>query len=409
MKGIFISSFLLFLLLLQSCTTSRFATKKNVEKPSVQIPEVHILLSSSPVQTITFHGNFILKAPEGRYQISSGTTEYFFFFDEGALTFQSKKRRFHFKTGFPLYIMRKSSKSYFEMNGKRYIGNLIIYRIHENAISYVLVTNLENYLAGVVPAEIPTGNEDYLAAIEAQTIAARSYAYYKFRQKSNQIFHLYDDQRDQVLGDMLKANKNVLKAIRKTRGMILVSEKDSEFVPYYHSTCGGSFYSLPDESSVILDAPDSLSPAFCSLSPLYRWFRILDIRDILESLSKNGFFQIENHFFENSHTVALEVTERDHSGRVRSMKMNIDGQNLLLKDYQIRKVFIDSLQKPLPSTWFLISPFSQDSLKFLVVGAGYGHGKGMCQWGAIGMSLHGYTYEQIIRHYYPGAIIRRIY
>ena len=42
-------------------------------------------------------------------------------------------------------------------------------------------------------------------------------------------------------------------------------------------------------------------------------------------------------------------------------------------------------------------------------GSGYGHGVGMCQWGARGMALDGTSYRDILAHYYPGAEIRKLY
>jgi SpoIID/LytB domain protein len=47
--------------------------------------------------------------------------------------------------------------------------------------------------------------------------------------------------------------------------------------------------------------------------------------------------------------------------------------------------------------------------RFIYKGAGWGHGSGLCQIGALGMSLKGYTTEQILAHYYPGSEYKKIY
>jgi stage II sporulation protein D len=396
-------------MILFSCTSSGRLTRQPVQIGRPSVPLIDVLLSESPILSIRLHGTYYLQASEGNYQISSSSSEFFAFFDNGILNFRSDKRSFAFKSGFPVVLIPKGTSDYFEMEGKRYKGRLYIYKISEDHIAYILRVDLENYLLGVIPAEIPTGNPDYLAAIEAQTIAARSYAYYKYVKNKNSLFTLYDDQRDQVLGDMLKANENTRKAIRATRGMILVSATDKEFVPYYHSTCGGYFYELPDEKRIVLDGTDPNSEAYCSVSPLYRWHRVMDIRDLIESLEKNKKFRADDGFFSNKHVIRMSIQVRDSAGRVQKMAIQIDNQTIFLSDYEIRKVFVDSLAKPLPSTWFFLAPFSQDSLKFLIVGSGYGHGKGMCQWGAIGMSLQGFSVLDILNHYYPHAMIRRLY
>ena len=63
----------------------------------------------------------------------------------------------------------------------------------------------------------------------------------------------------------------------------------------------------------------------------------------------------------------------------------------------------------LRSTWFDVveAPPEADGLR--LAGRGYGHGVGMCQWGAIGRARAGQGYEEILGHYYPGAQLRDAY
>ena len=53
------------------------------------------------------------------------------------------------------------------------------------------------------------------------------------------------------------------------------------------------------------------------------------------------------------------------------------------------------------------SPSNPD--KFFIIGAGAGHGRGMSQWGAIGMALRGVTLEEILNFYYPGLTVKKFY
>ena len=60
----------------------------------------------------------------------------------------------------------------------------------------------------------------------------------------------------------------------------------------------------------------------------------------------------------------------------------------------------------LRSTWFTVKASGRD---YIFHGRGYGHGVGMCQWGAKGMSEEGKTYQEILEFYYPKAVIKKIY
>ncbi|MBU2463101.1 MAG: hypothetical protein KJ844_03320, partial [Candidatus Edwardsbacteria bacterium] len=67
---------------------------------------------------------------------------------------------------------------------------------------------------------------------------------------------------------------------------------------------------------------------------------------------------------------------------------------------------------PLLSTWFdleNIRNFEGNIEKIIISGKGFGHGVGLCQWGAIGMARAGKSYKSILKHYYKGVEIERVY
>ncbi|MCB0295833.1 MAG: amidase, partial [Calditrichaeota bacterium] len=68
---------------------------------------------------------------------------------------------------------------------------------------------------------------------------------------------------------------------------------------------------------------------------------------------------------------------------------------------RIRQILADESGKPLPSNFFFLNKSPANPEKFYIFGAGAGHGSGMCQWGAIGMSMKGYKYNNILGLYYP--------
>jgi SpoIID/LytB domain protein len=99
---------------------------------------------------------------------------------------------------------------------------------------------------------------------------------------------------------------------------------------------------------------------------------------------------------------ALLVTSRGVSGRARSLTVEGDGGRAVV-DGELR---IRRLLGNLPSAMFVVD---RDGDALVVHGGGWGHGAGMCQWGAVGRADAGQTYREILRAYYAGAEVAKIY
>jgi SpoIID/LytB domain protein len=96
--------------------------------------------------------------------------------------------------------------------------------------------------------------------------------------------------------------------------------------------------------------------------------------------------------------------ERGKSGRIWKLKIVGTKRSFTIgKELEIRRTLSES---HLYSSAFVVD--KQDD-KFILTGAGWGHGVGLCQIGAAVMSTQGYNYDQILLHYYRGAEIKKIY
>jgi len=95
---------------------------------------------------------------------------------------------------------------------------------------------------------------------------------------------------------------------------------------------------------------------------------------------------------------SIEIRRRGRSGRVVEAAITTDKGVLALTGFDIRQ----ALQ--LPELLFTVEKaFAPDgSAEFVFIGRGWGHGVGLCQNGAYGMALAGHSYEEILKHYYPG-------
>jgi len=102
----------------------------------------------------------------------------------------------------------------------------------------------------------------------------------------------------------------------------------------------------------------------------------------------------------------LDIVRRTASGRVRDLAFRGAGLELVLNRLDIRRVLTHD-GRILNSTDFSIADRADGLVELR--GRGYGHGAGMCQWGAIGRARAGQGFEQILTTYYPGAVLVNVY
>jgi len=109
--------------------------------------------------------------------------------------------------------------------------------------------------------------------------------------------------------------------------------------------------------------------------------------------------------------IALTPLERGKSGRICRLSIKGTSKSLIIgKELEIRRVLSNT---HLYSSAFVVRTDGEDAngapLQFTLIGAGWGHGVGLCQIGAAVMGEQGYKYDQILLHYYRGAEIKKIY
>lgn len=304
--------------------------------------------------------------------------------------------------------------------------------------SVVNVLSLKNYLRGVVPNEMPV--RFGLEALKAQTVAARNYAVTP-RIKAYQEFDLCDSVACQVYFGANTEDSLSDDAIEETNGIIATDKEDNPILALYSSTAGGYTESyefafsdpetktFPSKNIHYLTAvPDSIDfeplddeeraekfytskpPAFDDLSPYYRWSKEWSIKELenvlsktLISQSKTGFVYpqlIESKDF--GELKSIKVLRRGKSGKVIELEIQTSKNIFIVqKELVIRRCF----QKngiSLPSANFVIAKIDSAVPVFKFSGGGFGHGVGLSQWGAGKMASLGYTFDQILQHYYRG-------
>lgn len=298
----------------------------------------------------------------------------------------------------------------------RYRGRIEILPAGDS-LTVVNEIDLEMYLRGVVPWEIGWHGSVRRAAVEAQAVAARTYAYKRLGQYAESGFDVYAGVADQVYWGTTREDSVANRAIDATRGVVL-TRGESLVEAYYSSTCGGHTSRIdavwPKPPQPYLrgrrDAPDHGGRSYCAASRHFRWTEAWSGADFERTLLET----LPPELGLNDAIGALldvRVTERDESGRAHVLEIETSAGVYRVQGDRIRWV-VRPLDRPLlRSTLFELEVERRDGVIVRVVarGGGNGHGVGMCQMGALEMARRGFARDRILEHYYPGTQALDVY
>jgi stage II sporulation protein D len=314
----------------------------------------------------------------------------------------------------PPLVARPLDAALLSVGGKPYRGDLALFG-GDSGVAVVNVVKIDDYVRGVVPLEIGTRAESDSAAVQAQAVTARSYAYIHL---SNDPFREYDvtgGVLDQVYGGVEAETPVASEAVESTRTLVLKYAGRVVNAPY-SSTCGGStaaaseVWRSNDEPYLrrVSDRIPGTDRYYCDISPRFRWTRTLDGPTVNAAIARYlaSYTSVPNR----TPGAAREVTVGSHtaSGRVGTTTITTDRGNFVVRGNDIRFVLRNPGGEILNSTYFSVetSTTADGGLARLTIrGNGYGHGVGMCQWGAIGRARAGQDFRTILRTYYPGTTV----
>jgi SpoIID/LytB domain protein len=333
-----------------------------------------------------------------------------------------------------------------------YLPGSIEIRQYDDTLILINELPLEEYLMCVATSEM--GADCPEALIESQTIAARSWMLANIEQKHVKMgMDVCNDdccQRYQGSGNLTTQSTS---GARNTSGLVLLYN-DQICDARYSKSCGGmmeAFQTIwpgnnPEYLKNIADAPqefahpslpllneekvkewiDSVPETFCSSKTIQE----STLKKYLGSVDEGGTYfrwQIEygqqeicTLFNQKLNLAATKIVgfnpiQRGGSGRLSQIEIifrderNLEETFLLDSEYKIRQTFHKGFLYS--SCFYIISDTQKEENpnKFILKGAGWGHGVGYCQIGALGMALKGYSTEQIVSHYYPGSELRKIF
>jgi len=271
------------------------------------------------------------------------------------------------------------------LGGRRYRGVLSVGLNPEGRLTVVNHVSLPHYLRGVVGGEMPS--HWHLEALKAQTVAARTYVVSRMLSRKGEAFHVYDDTRSQVYVGIPEAGGDAIgRAVDETAGQVL-THGNRILTAYFHSTCGGHTESATAAFDEAPRAPlAGVACDGCKESRYYRWSAKLTPAQIGEALGLKG-------------VRALAVAASTGTGRVRTLSAVHEGGTATVAATRFRMKVGPSRVR---STWFTVK---REGAAFRIAGRGWGHGVGLCQWGARGRAEAGASYRRILEHYYPESLL----
>lgn len=271
-----------------------------------------------------------------------------------------------------------------------YTSNIKV-RIKQEKTNEIISIPLEDYIVGVLAGEMPVSFE--MEALKAQAVAARSYVMKKMEYNKNKDYDVVDTVMNQVYLDdeyLKKAWKdNYNENIDKIKQAVL--QTNHQYLTYEDKVIDAMFFSTS------VGYTENSEEVFSNKIPYLRsvsstWDNISPVFEVNYHFSLEEFYSKLNLKYNNK--ITLEIIETTSTGRVKKIKIN----NVLFEGSKIVELL------NLKSNHFTIK---QKNDQVYITTKGYGHGVGMSQYGAQAMALEGYTYDEILKHYYQGTQIKK--
>ena len=247
-------------------------------------------------------------------------------------------------------------------------------------IQVINLIDLDQYLEGVVESESGAGQN--LEYYKAQTVISRTYALKYKNKHAADGFNLCDRVHCQAYLHRRLNAAVIDSAVRQTKNLIMLDEKNNLYATYFHANCGGQTCQPDYVWNETLPGFDSFKDTFCIRTKQANWEKKIPVNEWKAFMVNKYDFPIWDSL-SNYQLYNFQQSER-HAFFIHPF------YGIPLRD--LREAF------QLKSTFFSCS---LDGEFVVLKGRGFGHGVGLCQEGAMNMSKKGYDYQQILLFYYP--------
>lgn len=267
-------------------------------------------------------------------------------------------------------------------------GKLMVFPLG-SFLKVIIQMEEEDYVYAVLSREIPSSWPK--SSVQALTLSIRSYADFYQGKHNHNGYDFCDLTHCQVLGATQKKG-DYYRWVKETRGQKIYYHHQV-IAALYSSVCGGH---TEDNHQVFggesLDYLSGVSDAgACSEAPNYEWSSFISASELVQ-LKKLGID------FER-----LQVGQRSSSGRILSLYQNQPHFKEWLASEFLSQIGQEIGWAKLKSAWFT---WEKQGKGILISGKGFGHGVGLCEYGAKHQAEHGKTYQEILKTYYPGVTVQ---
>lgn len=275
------------------------------------------------------------------------------------------------------------------INSRPFRGNIQFIRKSNNKLLVVNRIGLEDYVKGILYHE--ASHYWPMEALKAQAIVSRTYAVYQMQGNSSRDFDVTSDIYSQVYGGQVSERYRTSIAVDETAGKVIFY--NGKIIPaYFHATCGGHTENAAILWNIDLAPLRGVACPFCRESPHFSWHYDLPLKEIAKKVSSAGF-KVKD-------IKGINIEARDPSQRITNLIIKSGDGEVKISAKDFREIMGPNIIR---STNFSVRIEQRDAV---FEGIGWGHGVGLCQWGAYFMAKDGRNVEQILKYYYPGIDVK---
>ncbi|SFG51226.1 stage II sporulation protein D [Desulfotomaculum arcticum] len=284
---------------------------------------------------------------------------------------------------------------------KPYRGSLEIRRIG-SLITAINELPIEEYLYGVVPAEMPVMFP--IEALKAQAVTARSYIISQLGSYASYGFDVLDNQSNNIYGGFNQENPVSTRAVEETRGLVLVY-RGQPVAAFYHASSGGFTDNSEDVWTNALGYIKAKPDPADANDKYYHWSVTYSASQLAQMVNS----QLKTYWPDmNSYSSVTDLQEIESTAGGRVKKLLILGMDTNGSPQQVMVFNAERVRTilSLKSAMFTLSKTDDPDgnlSSVTITGNGWGHGLGMSQWGAAGLAGQGYSFQDILQYYYTGV------
>ncbi|MGC1309249.1 MAG: SpoIID/LytB domain-containing protein [Phormidesmis sp.] len=280
------------------------------------------------------------------------------------------------------FWLEPSEDGFVWIGGKWYRGRVMV-TLADGELTAINYVDLEDYLYSVVGSEMPTSWPQ--AALQSQAVAARSYALYKRARTKNPLFDVDATTTYQVYKGLEQEAASTIAAVDTTKNQV-VTYNGEVIEAIFHSSSGGYTENAKDVWSSDVPYLRGVED-YDQNAPVFNWKETFSLSDFSQKVGNVGRVR------------SIGTPQLTALGRVASITISGDRGSEVLRGRDVRSAL------GLRSTRFTID-INGDVVT--VTGFGFGHGVGMSQWGARSLAEQGWSFDQILEHYYQSTAIAQL-